>query len=199
VTRRPTLVLFWILALHGCAATNPAPEDRYYRLPPPHPSVRAGPLVSGAVSVQRFQSSGLHGQRPIVYSDDSSEIELLQYHYHYWIDSPTRLVADFLADYLRAAGAAEPVLVDDGDAGELNISGRITGFERITGSNGGVVVSLQFRVDRRGATAPLLLRDYREEAGVAGDTMERAAAAFGTALDAICARLVRDLETALAQ
>jgi len=178
----------------ACSGQPPVPEDHFYRLPAPATAESVSGLSAGAIFVEQFIADGVHRERAIVYAKHAASTELLQYHYQYWIDSPTRLVRDHLADYLRGGGAAELVSTSPDIPAELSIFGRIRQFEIVEGQGGGeVVVGLEFRVDRAGRTAPLLVKNYEERFVSGDDSMNGAVTAFGTALARIYAHLAADI------
>jgi ABC-type uncharacterized transport system auxiliary subunit len=187
-----------ILALTAACSGNPVPEDHFYRLPAPAAAEGVTGLSSGTVFVEQFIADGVHRERAIVYAKRAASTELLQYHYHYWMDSPTRLVRDHLADYLRAGGAAGLVSTSPDVLAELSIFGRIRQFEIIEGAGAGeAIVSLEFRVDREGKDAPILIKSYEERTAADDDSVNGAVAAFGTALGRIYARLAEDIRAGL--
>ena len=196
--KRLTLVATILALTAACSGNPPVPEDRFYRLPVPTAAEGVSGLATGPIFVEQFIADGVHRERAIVYARNRASTELLQYHYQYWIDSPTRLVRDHLADYLRAGNAAGLVSSAPDVQAELSIFGRIRHFEFVEGSGGGeAVVGLEFRVDRLGHDTPLLIRVYEERSDSADDSMNGAVAAFGAALTRIYGRLVTDIRANL--
>jgi len=191
------LTVFATLALIAACAADPVPEDQFYRLPAPAAAERASGLASGTVFVEQFIADGVHRERAVVRAQRESPTQLLQYHYQYWMDSPTRMVRDHLADWLRAGNAAPLVSTAPDIQAEISIFGRIRQFEIVEGGgNGEVVVVLEFRVDRAGRDTPVLIRSYEERVTAADDTVSGAVEAFGEALSRIYGRLVDDIRAA---
>jgi ABC-type uncharacterized transport system auxiliary subunit len=186
-----------ILVLAAACSGNPVPEDQFYRLPPASAEGLSG-LASGPIFVEQLIADGVHRERAVVYAKQAASTNLLQYHYRYWTDSPTRLIRDHLADYLRAGGAAELVSTSADVRAQLSIFGRIRQFEVVEGpGTGEAVVGLEFRVDHSDRDRPLLIKVYQERAAAADDSMNGAVTAFGTALTRIYGRLTADIRAGL--
>ena len=69
-----------------------------------------------------FQADGLYRERAILYSEN--EIEIKQYHYHHWVDSPSRLLQEHLADMLSSSGISKIVLTTFEGNSNLIIKGK---------------------------------------------------------------------------
>jgi len=173
-----------VAVVAGCAQP-PVPRDHFYRVDAGAPErAFATPPLRGAVMVDRFRADGLVSQRPVVYSDAAHPFELLQYDYHYWVESPTVMMAYALTDYLRAAGAAG--VVDGPDirsAAGCRVSGNIRRFERVLGAGSSVVsVALEIRLTRRNDGAELLFETYRADMRAGDERMTSIVVAFNAAL-----------------
>jgi len=191
-----TIVITIVLLLAGCGTAQPVPRDNFYRLV----SVQAGGaglagrLTNGNISVATFQSSGLHSERPIVYSSDKQGMVLQQYHYHYWVESPQQLLQNSLIAYLRNAGAASLVASDRGLSADVRIRGTITRFERVfSGEQSHVAVGIELEVQKAGGSGPVLLKEYAEDVPVSGSGVDKAVESFSRAVDAIYGQLLADL------
>ena len=120
----------------GCAKVPPVPVGRFYRLPPVEQETlgvapakeRSAGWLGDVVSVPAFRSDGIHKERALVYTDDPEAVALKRYHYHHWVDSPTRLLAEALALRLRAVGAGRMVLTGRDSVPDVTVSGRILEF-----------------------------------------------------------------------
>jgi ABC-type uncharacterized transport system auxiliary subunit len=178
------LVAAAVAAIAGCAQP-PVPRDLFYRVDagPPDGAFTTPPL-RGAVMVERFRADGLVSQRPVVYSDSAHPFELLQYDYHYWVESPTVMMAYALTDYLRAAGAAATVDGPDiRSAAGCHINGNIRRFERVVGEDSSVAsVALEIRLTRRNDDAELLLDTYRADMRAGDQRMTSVVVAFNAGL-----------------
>ena len=73
-----------LVLMTACGSVPPAPTDRFYRLQPVQ--VPSAPVaLSGAVAVHAFSADSLYAERPIIYSEEASQRQLRQYHYHLWL------------------------------------------------------------------------------------------------------------------
>lgn len=188
-----------IALLTACSVSQPMPEDHYYRLPPPKPGRTLDhPLADGTVSIAPITARGLYQERAILYTDSRFPLELHLYNYHYWVQSPSHLIQAHLIDYMRAADVAHKVTrYEPGTEAAATISGHIRRFERlIGGARDRVIVALDLRYGKDRFTAPAVDKTYTVIVPVHGRTMEAVITAFGTALDRVCGRFVRDLKHA---
>ncbi|MCI0401337.1 MAG: PqiC family protein [Gammaproteobacteria bacterium] len=141
------------------------------------------PLAEEMVLVKQFNANGVYIERAMLFTNDAQSVELQQYRYHFWQDSPGRLVRDHLVSYLRDANAAAVVATENNAAAELVISGKITQFEqRKRPDSIQVAVALELRVDRPGGDRPILLNRYSTQVAVDGDSFEATVRAFNKAL-----------------
>lgn len=194
---RPT-ILALILLLVACGENPPIPVDHFYRLTLNPGAVTRQPLTDQTIFVGKFLSDGIYNERALLFSEDTDHRELQQYHYSFWSISPPSLLRDYLVDYLRAADSA-PVVVGDYSTGNgLKISGKIFGFERLNqGENSVVNVVLEFRLDKLGESAPLLVKTYKELEPVNGMSMDETVSAFNRALDRMFANFTADAAQAV--
>lgn len=196
--KRLPLVLLLVL-LGACARQPPVPADHFYRLPDPKVQALTEPLVQGVILVNPFQTDGLHNERSMLYTEDTHAITLNRYHYSYWLDTPTRLLQNYLVSYLRAAKAAATVVTDPGVRSALSISGRIMRLEQqLHGKSSRALISLELRVDGPNPARPLLLKDYRADVTATDDSMESLVLAFQQGLDRIFAQFLSDTRAVLA-
>ncbi len=188
----------WLAAvgavLVACAA-GPAPRDHFYRLEAgaPHEVLEA-PLFAGTLEVRRLRTDALTDGSRLLYRTHSDSAEVRRYPYHHWLDSPTAMVQEEMAAYLRAAGAAALVVTPETRVRpDYVVSGRIVRFERVLGeSPPGVVVELELHVTRQTDRALLLLTTYREERQADGPDIARSALAMSRALADIFDRFLAD-------
>ncbi len=184
-----------MLTLAACAKAPPVPPDSFYRLPAPEAKDAVlPPLSKGIISVRPLRSDGLRSERPILFSDDPSNLSLRQHHYHFWVDTPQRLVQRQLIAYLRAVRAA-PMVVGEGDVGaDMTIGGHIMRFEYSRdGARETVHLELELRVDRADTERPLLLRAYQADLPVSGTGMVALVQAFDQGLQEIFRAFIDDL------
>ncbi len=190
-------VLSVVLMAGGCASVPPVPQEHFYRLSEALPASPGRELaLHGVLAVGAIDSAGLYRERAIVYTQPGRPTELLRYNYHSWIDGPPRLIQDQLQTYLRRSGVASLVVADDARTRwDYLLSGKLRRFERVMQKGGAsqAAVDLELRLDRRGATRPLLLREYQASVPVTGDAVGDAADAFSAALQDIYGQLLGDV------
>lgn len=190
------------LVLSACVSAPPIPEQNYYLLPEPHPTVvYAKPLVATALSVPRLRANGVYNERAMIYVDDTNPLDLHTYHYHSWNDVPALMIRDHLVAYLRASHAAPQVLDPAGGAfSRERVVGRILHFERrISDTIVKVDVQLELGIARADGTWLFEPHTYRAVLAAPDRSVHASAATFGRALDAICARFLAELKTAVAR
>ena len=191
------LALITVL-LSACAGLARVPEDRFYRLATPEPAHHLDwPAVTRSVVVQPLEADGLYTERAIIFSEDPGHRVLQQYHYHFWLDAPGRLLQDYVAAYLRASGLAGRVSAEySGAPADYVVSGRVRRFERLLDGEGGqVVVALQLRLLPPDSDSPLVAGQY-QAAKPDGGSLAGSVEAFERALDSILAEFVGDVQRA---
>jgi cholesterol transport system auxiliary component len=185
-----------LAGLMACVG-GPAPRDHFYRLEvPPPAATRSAPALSGALEIDRPTSDDLVRGRGVLYSESAGAAELSAYGFQLWVDSPTLLIQRQLADWLRQAGAADPVALPEAGADEAwRVSGHLEHFEHVVASDV-VLVQLQLRLTDARNSRLVFQKVYRAEAPVAGPGPAGAVPAFGVALRAIFERFDADLAAA---
>lgn len=185
------LAALLMVALTACSnRVAELPEDRFYRLPEPTP-VAAAPRFAGTLAVALPASDGLHNERAMLYAQHDRLLEIRRYHYFFWVQTPPRLVQEHLAEYLRRARVAEPVVLADGKVGSgLRLESRLIRFERIVGGTvPQVMVELELAL-RDGADARR--HRYRVLLPAQDGSVYASVEAFGQALEAIYARFLQE-------
>ena len=121
------------LLLVACASSPPVPDDHYYRLTTVHPEQsNASPKFKGVLKVDPVKAYGIYRERALLYSRAEHPEELQQHRYHYWIDTPSRLIRDQLVDFLRASQIAESVAGSQLPVqGDLKLKLSLKQFERV--------------------------------------------------------------------
>ncbi len=101
--------------LVGClGSVPPVPRDHYYRLLVPGPAKSSTKIVfPGVIAVDILQADGLLRERPLLFSESGSSHEVQQHNYHYWTDTPPRMLQDQIIGYLRRSGIARAVVTPD--------------------------------------------------------------------------------------
>lgn len=184
-----------VLGLAGCSQAPPVPEDHFFAIRVPAPVTQAAVVLRGGLLVERLRADALRGARAMLYRDAGRPLELRRYHYHYWVEEPTRLIQQQLADYLRAAGVADHVYTGEQALPyRYHLSGRLLAFEReVHGGRAHMHVAVRFTLGRRGASAPLLMRTYESDVAADGNDMHASARAAQQALTTIFHTLQSDL------
>lgn len=183
-----------IIALAGCGGQSTVPQDSFYRLTEPDSVASAGAKLNGVLVVPRFLSDGLLSERPVVYAVSNSPETMQQYNYHFWIESPARMLQELTVDYLRKAGAAATVVTPEfRAAGAYELIGKIKRLEQVRGDGRRAVVSLEFGLYHSNDGRLILLRSYDQSVALNGDAVSEAAAAMSSAVSEVLGALVRDL------
>ena len=191
------LLIGFMLVIAGCGSNGPVPEDVFYHLPIAAPSAQA-PLASGAIRVRVMAGNSVYRDRAVLFSE-GADYEIRRHRYHYWVDSPDALIQGALVDYLRASGAAASVLAADGAGADYELVGRVTGFERRVNGNSAIAhVVIEFSLARAGAAAPVLRKEYEEDAPANSGQVADSVAAFGAATGAVFRRFLEDAGSAVA-
>lgn len=186
--------------LSACVGNTPLPDEHYYRLAiAPATERAASARIQGLVVVEPPDAPDVYAKRALVYSEDSGNISLQHYHYHFWIDPPPRLLQQELIRYLQAANLATAVVAEAGRAQpDYRISGSLRRFERLkTGKDWKVAVALQLRVEGASGTSPVLVRDYEQLLAASDATLEASVQAFSSAISTILRQFTTDLTKTL--
>jgi ABC-type uncharacterized transport system auxiliary subunit len=197
---RYLLVLLIILVLSGCATPAAVPEDSYFQLPAALPQGSpAGSLLKGVVGVARPVADGLHSERAILYTTATEPLKVRQYHYHFWMDSPPRLIQEQLLGFLRA-GRLGTRVVREHSRTPLNylVTSRIVHFERILEKgNPKVNVALELGFDRVPDEGGKYAwsKTYAVTLPTEEPGMYASVVAFGEALQKIYREFAEDLRT----
>lgn len=171
-----------------------APQDSYYRMSEPESVAPAGAALDGTLVVPRLLADGLVGERNLIYVEENSPQVLRQYNYHFWSESPTRMIQDRSVEYLRLARIATLVTTPEfRAAADYQLTGKIRRLEQIRGPAPRVVVSLEFGLYRVRDNRLLYLHTYEEELKIDSNDVAPAASAMSAALQNILSRLSRDL------
>jgi len=184
-------------ALAGCGVTSPQPEERFYRLgdaPETAPS-DGKPHLRGHLCVRPPSASGPQGERPILYSAEPDALELRQYHYHLWVDSPPRLLQRRLIRRLRAANAADTISSNPPPRGEgYVLDGALRRFERVP-DNGGwrAVVAWRLSLRRHPEGRVVMTEEHTVEIPAEDASMPATVRAFSTAADRLADAFLADI------
>jgi cholesterol transport system auxiliary component len=190
------LASFLAVTTLGACQQPEVPSDSFYRLKVQTPPA-AGKQLSGILEIDRFTSDGVTGERAIVYTKADSPQTLRQYHYHYWIQPPGRLVQEQIAQSLRAAGAVrQAVMPEMRVQPDYLLKGRLIAFEQALGAKPRIAVEFEAALSRAKDGGLLKMAVYREEEPARDETPAAAVEAFERALGRAISRLTADVANA---
>ncbi len=178
--------------LTSCAVPPPVPEDNYYQLPKATLKLQTKTLVND-LAIKRLVSDGLHGERALLFSKAGQELQLKQYHYHHWSDTPPRMLQEYLISALRQAKVANTVInYDPGQRTELTLSGKVRHFEQIgRGKKNEVLVELELQLHDKHHKI-VHLKDYRVSQPAKSAKPHDLVSAYGQAMNKIMAEFITD-------
>jgi len=181
-----------LVLVTSCAVPPPVPEDNYYQLP--KPTVKAQPTaLADELAVKRLVSDGLHGERALLFSTAGQSLQLRQYHYHHWTDTPPRMLQEYLISALRQAKVAGTVInYDPGQRTALTLSGKIRHFEQVErGNKNEVFVEVELQLHDKQHKI-VHLRDYRVTQTAKSDKPHDLVSAYGEAMNIIINEFIED-------
>jgi cholesterol transport system auxiliary component len=171
--------------LAGCmGSAPPVPRDHYYRLLVPGPAeTRADTPFPGVMSVEPLKADGLLRERPLLFSESGASYEVQQHDYHYWTDTPPRMLQDQMVSYLRRSGIAGSVVTPDMRIRpDYQVSGKAKRMERLLG--GGpprVYVEIELALVRLADGALVMVDSFAEEEPVSDDSVDASVRALNRA------------------
>ena len=176
-------------ALAGClGSTETVPPDHYYRITVTKPDQRAaGIAFPGVLSVATFDGDGLVRGRPVLFTTDGHEGTLRQHNYHYWVDSPSRLLQGQLAAYLESSALADSVVTPEMRVrADYELVGRIIRLERVRGAGPPrVAVKLALSVVRLSDHKLITTNTFSAEVNCIDDSVGAAITAMNQAVGEI--------------
>ncbi len=174
--------------LSGCGMSGgKIPSDTFYRLRADDAAVvsNVAPWTDGTLRVRSFASDDVHRERAILFEDEGG-VTVQQHRYHYWSDSPSRMLQMLTARQLRASGVAAHVITDS-DPAALEVRGHVHRFTRQAEQ---VTVELELQLYDLENGRPLFHRDYAESVTAADSGLSAAAAAFSEASNRIVRQFI---------
>jgi len=189
------------LALAGCmGSAPPVPRDHYYRLLVSGPAtIRAEAPFPGVMQVEQLRADGLLGERPLLYSLSGAPHEVQQHDYHYWTDTPPRMLQDQMVAYLRRGRVAGAVVTPEMRIhADYRISGKVKRLEQLLGGGPNrVFVEIELSLIRLSDDRLVLVDNFTEQEPVADDDVDSAIVAINRATSRVFGRfLARALRTA---
>ena len=155
-------------------------------------------MTDEIIYVDRILAEGLYNERALLYTGDSGNNELQQYHYHFWITSPPKLIELNLVKYLRTANISPLMVTEPGSGEQITISGNLRAFEKIfTKDNSQANIVIEFTVTRKGTDVPLLIREYQVTEAVSGDGVAAVVEAYNRGVFGIFSEFHTDLASVI--
>jgi ABC-type uncharacterized transport system auxiliary subunit len=197
-TYRAFIVVVITLLLSACTTSPPVPDDHYYRLTTLQPEQTVNsPKLKGVLKVDSVKTYGIYRERALLFSRSEQPEELQQHRYHYWIDTPSRLIRDQLVDFLRSSKIADSVagaqLPIPGDQ-KLKVS--LKQFERVIGESEPQRVRVTLEVLLISSEGDQLMTGlYQREIPALDQTVSGSVRAFNQALNEIYRDILKDLQT----
>lgn len=166
----------FILMLSACGfSAGTIPADHFYRLSEP---VRVN--VTSDVVVKSVQADGIYNERAMLFVNKNQPLELARYSYHFWAQTPARLVQGYLQGCLNKSGEMSSL---DKNKQIVELNPVIESFERVL-ENGQAEASVKIRVNQ-----------HVYEARLMADSMDMHATvvAYSQAMQQVCEAIARDI------
>ena len=183
-------ILLW---LGGCLG-GPAPQDHFYRLELPGPTTRLDPPpLNGILQVTRPWADALTSERQLLFRQHNGSSKLHRHAYHRWVDSPTLILQQEMARYLRRANMATQVVTPELRVKiDYVLTCRIAKLEQVLDDSPRVVMELELGLTHVNDREALLLETYREEQVADSPGITAAVSAYNQALTNILTRFLDD-------
>jgi len=196
MSRFKSILFASIVSLLSACALAPTPEDAFYRLEVSPPTTATGtPRLEGILEIDPFRADPLTSGRAMLYRKTDTPNRVYRVHYTFWMDAPAAMLQRESAEYLRAAGIAEQVVMPNARTNaDFALLGMIVHLEQIRSAEPSVVIELELALVERGSRNLLHHGIYTEETATRGNDAGGAAEAFGRALSSILERFVADLK-----
>ena len=179
------LSMFFVLSACSLPSSK-IPEEHFYRL--------ADPIIL-KVSTPKFDqlqlanvvASGLYNERAILYRHADKPLALHRYYYHFWLQTPAKLVQDYMSQYLQKSGITKTINTDVNVQPSSTIQTEITRFERVVDKQQ-ITVDVALNI-RFSGTSDIY------SAQVKADTadMHATVAAVSKALSQIMSQFIKDI------
>ncbi|GJL55053.1 MAG: hypothetical protein NPIRA02_21850 [Nitrospirales bacterium] len=187
------LIFSTALLLEGCLG-GPAPQDHFYRLELPTPqSSFTSPLLQGTLQITRPWADALTRERQLLYRTTTRTAQVQRHTYHHWIDSPTLIVQQQIAQYLRHSGMATQVVTPDLRVNaDYRLSCHMTKLERIVDDPPRVIMEMELGLSHIREREVVLLRTYHVEEPAHGYNITATIEAYNHALTNILDQFLAD-------
>ena len=181
------------LSLGGCLG-GPAPQDHFYRLELPGPTTRLDPPpLNGTLQVTRPWADALTSERQLLFRQNHGSSRLHRHAYHRWVDSPTLILQQEIARYLRRAHIAKQVVTPELRVKvDYVLNCRIAKLEQVLDDSPRVVMELELSITHVNDRQALMLETYHEEQATESPGISASVIAYTHALTNILNRFLDD-------
>lgn len=196
--KRVVHIVLTAALLAGCGGSSPpVPADNFYRILISGPEARStGMALSGVVSVTAFDADGLVRARPVLFTPSGESHAVRQHNYHFWADSPTKLLQEQLVGYLKKTGLAETVVTPELRVrADFELMGKIKRLERLVGDGAPrVIAELELSLVRLADRRLVVTNTYAVELPADGDSVSASVLALTEAVGRIFAAFAADID-----
>ncbi|MGB0908772.1 MAG: ABC-type transport auxiliary lipoprotein family protein [Nitrospirales bacterium] len=188
----------WILSSLGFFLAScmggPAPQDHYYRLELPEPTSQFhAPPLQGTLQITRPWADALTSERHLLYRQNMKTSQVFRHAYHRWSDSPTLILQQQIAHYLRGSGIASQVVTPELRVkANYQFSCRISKMERVLDNSPRVIIELELGVIHMRNREAMLLRTYYEELPINTHKISDSIEGYNQALTIILNQFIKD-------
>ena len=199
------LLIIALLAAQGCGLSRPSrPSVRYYSLDYPTPAAREGTPIPAVIRVERFSASPALSGTAILYSD--APYATRAYSLYRWRSAPADIVSFFLARDMKASGLFSAALPYDTRISPTHsLEGRVEEFYEADRPRGAVSAVLSVSVTLVREREPdvtkkiVFQKTYSEVQEASVNNPQAVAGAMSQAMQRVSARLMDDVQKALAK
>jgi ABC-type uncharacterized transport system auxiliary subunit len=188
-------LIFCVIAIASCSFSGgQIPADHYYRLPEAlvekNDQFKFDSFLLNPVRVE-----GLYHERSILYVEKPSPLEVKRYHYHYWVETPAKLIRKYAYSYLSKSGISRKVsLITNSQSADVETDITIVNLERIMDQGSAqILISLRLSAKYGEGSQGRFNRLYTETVKVDSNAMHATIEAFGSGLNQIMDKFVADL------
>ncbi len=158
----------FILSAILFAGCSPAPQYAFYRLSPDLDVNQVKHTIPGTILVTRPQSSGFISDRPIIFRDSESSLQLKRYRYNLWSETPTRMIQDAIVRILRNQHIGDYVITPAQRAtADWIITGSLLRLEHLYSEDlSDVIIEMELSISSTTTRQVIFLQCYRDQVSV---------------------------------
>ena len=189
-------LLTFTLTFSGCLG-SPAPQDHYYRLELSQAEAPfTTPPLHGTLQVTRPWADALTSERHLLYRQNTGTSQVHRHAYHRWIDSPTLILQQQMADYLRSSRVARQVVTPEHRVkADYRFTCRVVKLERVLDNDPRVVMELELGLTHMRDREAVLLQTYHVEQPANNHDIATSIVAYNQALTTILNQFLGDAST----